>query len=608
MIQRIIAIVILFLLLGTSAILRAEEIVNPATPVDKGYKYLDEIYFWGNTQIPDRRLIKQMQLRTSSWIKFRRFDEELVPIDLATIENYYKSRGFPDIRIISHEVKESRPQFVNLHIFLEEGDYFTVGNIKVIGNNFFEENEITNVFVLQEGQPYTKKGIDLNSAYISDLYQRKGFFKVQIGLIEQAGTTDETFDATYYIKEGKRFKYGIVTFSGNKLTKDEIIRREIKIDPGAYYDNAEIRDIKKELNNLRIFDDIDFVPKVHKDEDVVDLHITIKEAKPRSIGGQIGYSNTEELFAGLSWGHDNLYGMARNIEFSTRYSRIENESKIEYSQPRFFKLPVKAGVDFFHRNQYFENFDLHETGIDLSLRRTFSDFTTFILSYELKTSKVTNVDKNTDADDLAEIEDDRQPTGKVSLSMILNSVDDILYPTTGTRNVLMFEVATENLGGEHNFFGGKLSTSWYEAIYRKIVLALNFQAGVKNPFGKTESIPIYERFFSGGAKLVRGFEERHLGPLDVNGDPLGGNRLFITSTELRFPLPLKFIGVAFIDGGNVWSEDENVNINDIEFAVGGGLRYLTILGVAISLDYAERLHPDDDRDKKQFYISIGQAF
>jgi outer membrane translocation and assembly module TamA len=142
-----------------------------------------------------------------------------------------------------------------------------------------------------------------------------------------------------------------------------------------------------------------------------------------------------------------------------------------------------------------------------------------------------------------------------------------------------------------------------------MIFATRLLLGSIQPYGATETaeIPRNVRFFSGGPGSVRGFRLNRLGPLDSDGDPVGGNSLIEGSVELRFPIAGQFWGALFVDFGNVFSEPLTYRLNDLRYAAGPGIRYMTPIG-PIRLDIGFVIDPRSNEDSSRLEFSIGQAF
>ena len=128
-------------------------------------------------------------------------------------------------------------------------------------------------------------------------------------------------------------------------------------------------------------------------------------------------------------------------------------------------------------------------------------------------------------------------------------------------------------------------------------------------------VPFYKRYFLGGASSIRGWGRLEVGPTSGFGLPIGGHTMVEGSSEVRTAAWGKFGVVAFADYGNVLSRSWDFNVNDLRYAVGPGLRYLTPVGPA-RVDFGYQLNPiqglrvNGEPEKRHWrvHFSIGQAF
>jgi outer membrane protein insertion porin family len=135
--------------------------------------------------------------------------------------------------------------------------------------------------------------------------------------------------------------------------------------------------------------------------------------------------------------------------------------------------------------------------------------------------------------------------------------------------------------------------------------------GLAKPYGDSDSIPIYERFFAGGAYTIRGYDERKVGPIDpASADPLGGESIIIGNIEYTYPL-FNFIKLAsFYDVGNVWSQMSKVGSGGFKSGLGLGIRIKTPIG-PVMLDYGVPLNKEPGEDKKgdgKFHFNMSHGF
>jgi outer membrane protein insertion porin family len=172
------------------------------------------------------------------------------------------------------------------------------------------------------------------------------------------------------------------------------------------------------------------------------------------------------------------------------------------------------------------------------------------------------------------------------------------------------------LGGDKDFTKYHSRLSLYFPAVNESVIETRFKVGFADPFSGTDDVPIYERFFAGGASTIRGYHERKVGPITDDGedDPLGGEALFVANIEYTYPLA-DFLKVAtFYDVGNVWAKNSDFfqTEGDREAfysSVGLGLRVKTPIG-PVSVDYGWPLdkEPGEDGKEGRFHFNVSRDF
>lgn len=124
-------------------------------------------------------------------------------------------------------------------------------------------------------------------------------------------------------------------------------------------------------------------------------------------------------------------------------------------------------------------------------------------------------------------------------------------------------------------------------------------------------MPIYERFFAGGANTIRGYKERRIGPRDPgSGQPIGGDSIAVANAEATFPVYEKIIkGAVFCDMGNVWAKSSDFLVGGgYKYGIGVGIRVKTPIG-PVKLDYGFPLVSNyDDEKNGEFYFSMSRGF
>ncbi len=202
----------------------------------------------------------------------------------------------------------------------------------------------------------------------------------------------------------------------------------------------------------------------------------------------------------------------------------------------------------------------------------------------------------------------------IAFDVTRTTTNNLLNPTTGYLLSGHLEQAGRWLWGSYNFWSVSGEARHYLPA-GAVVFANRARVGILSPIDDDPAnVPFYRRYFLGGSSSVRGWGRFEISPL-TQGFPVGGESVFEASSELRFPLAGKFSAVAFVDLGNVWREANGIDLGDLRYAVGPGIRYQTPIGparfdVGYQLNPIEGLLVDGEEQKRRFrlHFSIGQAF
>jgi outer membrane translocation and assembly module TamA len=197
-----------------------------------------------------------------------------------------------------------------------------------------------------------------------------------------------------------------------------------------------------------------------------------------------------------------------------------------------------------------------------------------------------------------------------------NTTENLLDARHGYVAILHFEKGGGWLRGDWDYRELSAEGRHYTSLGNVAVLALRARAGAIDPAGSDiAQVPFFKRYFLGGSTNLRGWGRFEVAPLNESGLPIGGLSFLNFSTEIRFPLVGKLGAVVFLDGGNVWTNPWDLNLNDLRYDAGPGLRYNTPIG-PVRFDVGYQINPipglvvngDSTPRKYRLHFSIGHAF
>jgi outer membrane protein insertion porin family len=317
-------------------------------------------------------------------------------------------------------------------------------------------------------------------------------------------------------------------------------------------------------------------------------------------------------------------GAGQNLMFRGSFGSLSSGYELSFTEPWLFDYPIAFGFDIYQRNHQRDTdvgygYDEKVTGGDLRLGKQISEYLSANIMYRLDQIQISNI--SSDASDDLKQEYGKNKVSTITPSLTFDSRDNAFDPRKGNLLTGAFDLAGGMLGGSRDFWKFYGRASHYFPMPRNSVLEIRGRIGLSEPYSDTDRIPIYERFFVGGAYTVRGYEERKLGPVDPDShDPLGGDAMLVGNIEYTYPLFSFLKGAIFYDVGNAWAKIKDIgssrdagdviNTGGFKSSFGLGLRVKTPIG-PMMLDYGIPLDKepgDTGRKSGRFHFSASHGF
>ena len=191
----------------------------------------------------------------------------------------------------------------------------------------------------------------------------------------------------------------------------------------------------------------------------------------------------------------------------------------------------------------------------------------------------------------------------------MDSRDDPFDPSTGLRTIVRTRFAGGPLGGEAAYTKLEAFTSWFFPMPLDLVFHSKLAAGqaFENEDGK---LPVYDNFYLGGMNSIRGFKSSSISPIDpTNDEKYGGDKMWFANLEIFFPLlaDAGVRGVAFVDFGNVYDQNDNWDLGSIKKSTGIGINWLSPMG-PLRLIWGYNLDNQEGDEDAQWDFAMGGSF
>ena len=565
------------------------------------------------------RVVKSilLQEKTPWWRrkpKQRGYDPFWAEEDRRRIELFYRGHGFYDAKVAEPEVKSSQGgKGVEILYRIEEGKPILVAGIDIIFADGVEKEKdpktMRSLLGYKEGVRFELEPYQAAATAMETYYKDHGYFRAQVRRSAEVDPARQSARVSYSITKGAWYRIREVRVEGCQQTKPAVVKRALNLKPGERYSRKRVFENQRRVQRLPIYRTVRLVEEADDPARKVDLVFKVEEGKPREVKVGLGYGSEEGVRVQAGWRHENFLGGARELSVSARWSELLELEEVKLVQPNLGRpgsfLQVKSERKVARERAY--------TNEAISWSPTYHLILTKYLwnevSYRIEQNTISQVSS---ALEIKEADLARQGLlSALSDQVVWSDVEDPVRPRQGARASLFLEAGGGPLGGDFPYAKaiGELR-GYYPLLgpaFSRVVGAARLKVGWAEPSGKMERMPLFLRFYTGGTGSVRGFDRYQLGPVDPQGRPIGGTKLWETSAEVRFPLYQSWSGVVFYDGGWVWPEREGYNLKDVIYSAGGGVSYNTAIG-PVSVEVGFPLTSNPRYPEYRIHLNIGYAF
>jgi len=402
---------------------------------------------------------------------------------------------------------------------------------------------------------------------------------------------------TLTMDPGPPARFGAVTISGLSRVEERFVRNRLAWKRGARYDPRRVVETRKALVDSRLFSLIKITQAEALDTGgEMPIAIELKEAKHRSLGVGAKFSTSEGLGGEVFWEHRNLFGAGEALKAELKASFLGYGAAARFRKPDFLRSDQTLGLSAEFRDERTEAYTGRFVEAGPSVRRQLDRLHAAIVGLSLEYSSIT---ENGFTDSFYLL--------GVPLVLERDNTTDRLDPTDGDRITVKLTPYADLQGGRP-FAVARIGGSIYRPLTKDRRIIAAFRGAYGTILGnRLRAIPANKRLYSGGGGSNRGYGFQMAGPIDLDGDPLGGRSLIEIGAELRIRVGKQFGIVPFIEGGRAYRGRVPDFSKGLLWSAGIGVRYYTQFG-PLRVDLAVPLNRRSVDGRVQFYISIGQAF
>lgn len=571
--------------------------------------YIEKIRFVGNKAFDDDELKDIMETSEKwflSWItKAGVLDKKKLEFDVHKLASFYHNHGYIKAKVGDPEVRyDDKIGGLVVTIDIVEGQQYGVDKVAVQGDLIEPAQDLLKKVKIGKQKVFNREIVRKDILALRDVYADQGYAYAEVRPLISEDDETHTADVTYDISKGPKVRFERITISGNKVTRDKVIRRELKIIEGDYFSGKALKRSNENLNRLGFFEDVQIKTKKGSQEDLMNVDVAVKERGTRTFSVGAGYSSAYSAFVMFQIADQNFLGYGQKLEASARIGGKNTEYNISFVEPWLFDKPLSLGVDLYKWKQEYDDYTRNSLGGALTLGfplKFLDDYTRGLVRYDYDDAEISDV---TETEGPLYDMIGKNVTSSMLLRVKRDSRNDLWNPSRGSINEISFQYA--GLGGDEKFNKYRARTAWFFPLFWKTVFMAQGRWGYIQDRGH---LSVYQKFFLGGINTVRGFKYETISPVDENGYKIGGTKMMCYNLEYRFPLLKEqgVVGLVFFDAGNVFDEDESWTFSGIRRSAGAGVRWYSPIG-PLRLEYGFNLDPKDDEPSGRWEFSVGGMF
>ena len=607
------------------------------------------ITFDGNESVKPaklKKLMKNTKPKSKIFVKSKLVYKEYKE-DQDALTAYYNTIGYRDMRIIQDSIWRDPKGHIRIHMDISEGDRYYFRDITWKGNSIHDDEKLSDLLGIRKGDVYNEELLEsrlrfsLDGRDVSSLYMDDGYLFFDVRPTEVAVEND-SIDIEMRIFEGPQATIDKVIIEGNDRTHEHVIRRELRTTPGQKFSRSDIIRSQRQVLNLGFFDQENFAIETPVDQarGTVDIVYRVTERPSDQLELSAGWGgfgrsrvigtlgvvfnnfSLRNIFNREAWhplpqgdGQKLSIRAQTNGDFYQSYNFAFTEPWLGGKKPTSFTV---GGIHTSFNNELYNGgrlaIDRLYTGIGTRLRWPDDNFL-FNATATIEGIKMNDyITGDFVTPDGEFITDGKYNNYSLALTFARNTINEPIFPRSGSKVSLTLKLTPPYtaLGREIDDYNDpeelykwveyhkwRIDAEWFAPLGSKLVLRSAAKLGFLGFYNPDIGTPPFERFELGGDGIsnqrfgITGKDIIALRGYDVENIPAnarGGASIFNKFTmELRYPVSLNpsttIFGMAFLEGGNSWTQFRDYNPFDLKRVAGFGVRvFLPMFGL-LGFDY-----------------------
>ncbi|MEA2102945.1 MAG: outer membrane protein assembly factor BamA, partial [Thermodesulfobacteriota bacterium] len=296
--------------------------------------FVKEVSFDGNEHIKAKKIKKIMRTKNRWWFGVfthtGAYMDTALDTDLLRIEQFYGDNGYINVRVGRPLIEIDDDTGIFITIPIDEGPLYHIGEIDIKGDLIRDRQELIKVIGLEPGAVMSNKEVHFAMENLRDIYMDEGYAYVQI--TPRTSIQDDRVSIVLEINKNNPVHIDEIRIRGNIKTRDNVIRRELKLQETDLFSSSAIKKSKANLSRLGYFSKVDIKP-LPEDNDEMSLLIDAEDTTTGAFSAGIAYSSQDRFTGTLSVSENNLMGRGLKAKAAMEYGKSKKTYTLDFEEP-----------------------------------------------------------------------------------------------------------------------------------------------------------------------------------------------------------------------------------------------------------------------------------
>jgi outer membrane protein insertion porin family len=454
-----------------------------------------------------------------------------------------------------------------------------------------------------------------------------GYAFAKVAVLPQINEENRTISLTYTLEPGRKVYVRRITYFGNFKTRDEVLRREMRLMEGSILASDKLERSKIRIQRLSYIEEVEFdTRQVPGTDNQIDIDVTVSERLSGSFNIGAGFSQAQGLLFNVGLTQENLMGTGQALSVNVNTDRANTVYSVSHTDPFITPDGVSRTLSASYRKrdaaqEEIANYLSNSYGVNLSYGIPISEVNTLRLGvgYNAIDLRI-GVAPSLDVVEFIAKNGNSFDNFSLTASYSHDTRNRTVFATRGSAQTIASNATVP--GSDLEYYKISYDTKFYFPMTQTLTLLLHSDIAYGDGYGDTDELPFFERYFAGGLRTVRAYNTNSLGPRDLlSNDPIGGNLRVVGGADVIFPIPFMEkppnsvrlsaffdIGNVFLDKAPTYNSTEN-GFDSSQLRMSTGLSFVWLAPIGpLRFSYGTALNDVPGDDLRAFQFSIGSFF